>query len=86
VVEATFHAMSFARVGEVVALVRAGQPHARFRAVIQHDVLGQAKAQIALEELSIGLHVDRDAIEVVEPAHIDPPRWEALRLVLERRT
>ena len=45
VVEAALHAMRLAGVGEVVALVGAGQPHAGFRAVVQHDALGAAEAQ-----------------------------------------
>ena len=84
--EATFHAMRLARIGKIVALVRAGQPHAGFRAVIQHDTLGETKAQIALEKLPVGLHVNGKAVEVVEPAHIHSACWIALRLVLQRRT
>ncbi len=85
VMEATFDAMRFARVGQVVALVRAGEPHAGFRTVIEHDAFGETKAQIALEELAIGLNVDGKAVEVVEAAHVHAARREALRLVLERR-
>src|SRR3954454_25034144 len=51
VVEAALYTMRFARVGEVVALVRAGQPHAGLRAVFEHDALSVAEAEIALEEL-----------------------------------
>src|SRR5262249_60061430 len=69
VVEAALHAMSLASIGEVVALVRAGQPHARLRAAVQHDPLGETKAKIALEELPIGLHIDRKAVEMIEAAH-----------------
>src|SRR4051795_12277449 len=42
-----------------------------------------AEAQIALEELPVGLYIDREAVEVVEPAHIDAARRIALRLVLQ---
>jgi len=86
VVEATFDAMRFARVGEIVALVRAGEPHAGFRAVIEHDAFGETKAQIALEELAVGLHVDGEAVEVVEATYVDPTCREALRLIFKRRS
>jgi hypothetical protein len=53
--EAAFHAMSLTGVSKIVALVGAGQPHAGFRAVVQYDLLGEAKTQIALEELRFAL-------------------------------
>ena len=37
----------------------------------------QAEAEIALEELAVGLHVDGEAVEVVEPAHVDAARRES---------
>jgi hypothetical protein len=45
---------------------------------------GEAKAQIVLEELPVGLNVDREAVEVVEPAYIHAAGRKALRLVLQR--
>src|SRR6202035_2161971 len=85
VVEAPFHAMRLLRVGEVVALIRCREPHARFLARIEHDLLGEAKAEIFLKELSIGAHIHGEAIEMIEPSHIDTARRKPLSLVLQRR-
>ena len=74
-----------AGIGEVVALVRHRHPHRRFRAVVEDDLLGGAQAEIILEEQAVRLDVDGEAIEVVEPAHVDAARGKALRLVLQRR-
>jgi hypothetical protein len=75
--------MRFARIGEVVALVRGGQPHAGLGAVVEHDLLGETKAERLLEELAIGLDVRGQAVEVVKPAHVHAPARDALRLILQ---
>src|SRR5271165_2566619 len=86
VVEAPFHAVCFLGVSEVVALVRRRQPHAGLFTGIENDLLGQAEAQIILEEFAVGLDVDGEAIEVVESAHVHATRRIALGLVLQGRT
>ena len=43
------------------------------------------QAQIVFEEEPVGLDVDGEAIEVIEPADIDAARRKPLRLVLQRR-
>jgi hypothetical protein len=83
--EATFHAMRFLCVGEVVAFVGRGQPHPRFLAGIEDDLLGEAEPEIVLEKFAVRPYVDRQAIEVIEPSHVDAARGIALRLVLQRR-
>src|SRR6516165_3821594 len=83
--EAAFLAVMVAGIGEIVALVRHGHPHRSFRTVVEHDLLGGAAAEIVLEEQTVGLDVDGEAIEMVEPTHIDAAGGKALRLVLQRR-
>src|SRR5579862_1888735 len=84
VVEAPLGARVIAGVGEIVALVSTGHPHRSFGAIIQHDLLGQTKAQVFLEELAVGFDVDSEAIPVIETAHVDTARRKSLSLVLER--
>ncbi len=84
VVEAAADAVGFAGVGEVVALVGGGEPHAGFGAVVEHDEFGGAEAEGGLEELAVGADVDGEAVEMVEPADVDAAAGDALRLVLER--
>ena len=74
-----------AGIGEVVGLVGGGQPDAGFAAVIEHDALGQAEAEIVLEELATAADIGGEAVPVIEPAHVAAARRETLRLVLERR-
>src|SRR5271166_277658 len=78
------HAVRFLRVGEVVALVGRSEPHSRLLPGIEHDLLGETEAEIFLKELAVRLHVDGEAVEVVEPANAHPARGIALRLILER--
>ena len=78
VVEAAARAGMVAGVGEIVALVAHRHPHRGFGAVVQHDLLGQPAAEIFLEENAVGLDVDREAIEMIEAAHIDAARRKAL--------
>src|SRR5579872_1134324 len=85
VMEAAADAMRFERIGEIVALVGAGQPHAGFDAAIEHDLLGQAEAERLLEKFAIGADVLGEAVEMVDPADIDAARRKALRLVLQSR-
>ena len=54
VMEAPLHAVGLARIGEIVALVGAGEPHPRLDTVVEHDPLGQAEAEDRLKELAIG--------------------------------
>ena len=84
VVEAALHAVRFLRIGEIVALVRAGQPHAGFVAEIEQDLFGQAEAEPLLEEFAIGLDVNREAVEMIEPPHVDAARETLLGLILQR--
>src|SRR3569833_1368901 len=84
VMEAAGHAGVIARIGEVVGLVGGGQPDAGFRAVIEHDALGQAEAEIILEELAAGRDVGGQPVPVVETADVAAASREALRLVLQR--
>ena len=86
VMEASLYAMCLLRVGEIVALVGRGQPHSGFLAGVEHDLLRQAKAEIVLEEFSVRFDINSEAIEVVEPPHIDAARGVTLRLVLQCRT
>src|ERR1700733_1826996 len=74
-----------ARIGEVVALVRDRHPHRRFRAVVEHDLFGQPATQIFFEEYPVRLDIDSQTIEVIEAAHVDAARREALRLILQGR-
>lgn len=67
------------RIGEVVALVRHRQPHRGFTAVVEDDLLGEAAAEVILEELAVRFDVDGEAVEVIETADIDPARRKALR-------
>src|SRR5579872_564077 len=83
--EAAADAMRFERVGEIVALVGASQPHAGFDAAIEHDLLREAEAERLLEKLAIGADVLGEAVEVVDSADIDATRGKALRLVLQGR-
>ena len=83
--EAAFHAMRLARIGEVVALVGAGQPHARLDPVVEHDLLGQSEAERLLEKLPVRFDVGGQTIEMIDPADIDAARGKSLRLVLQRR-
>ncbi len=73
-----------AGVGKVVALVRHRHPHRSFGAVVEYDLFGSAEAQIIFEEEAVGLDIDREAIEVIEPADVDAARGKPLRLVLQR--
>src|SRR6516162_10302403 len=75
-----------ARVGKVVALVRASHPDSRFRAVIHHDLLGQAKAEVFLEKLAISRDVHSETVPMIQAAHVDAARREPLRLVFQRWT
>src|ERR1700689_4898611 len=54
-VEAAGRSGMIARISEVVALVRDRHPHRGFRAVVEHDLLGQAAAEICLEEYPVSL-------------------------------
>jgi hypothetical protein len=63
-----------AGIGEVVALVRHRHPHCGFGAVVEHDLLGETAAQIVLEEQPVRLDIDREAVEMIEPANVDAPR------------
>jgi polar amino acid transport system substrate-binding protein len=83
VVEAPLGARVIARIGKVVALVGEGEPHARLGAVVEHDLLGGARAEIFLEEQAVRLHISRQSVEMVEPAHIDAAGGKALRLILQ---
>jgi hypothetical protein len=65
---------------------RRKQPHAHFLARVQHDLLGETEAQIVLEELAIGPDIDREAVEMVEPANIRAAGGIALGLVFQRGT
>src|SRR5206468_7727863 len=58
--------------------------HRGFGAVVEHDLLGGAQAEIIFEEEPVGLDVYRKAIEMIEPADIDAARRKPLRLVLQR--
>ena len=53
------------------------------RAVVEHDLLGQAEAEIVLEELAVGLDVGGEPIEMVDAPHVAAARRIALRLVLQ---
>src|SRR5207237_10157203 len=75
-----------ARVGKVVALVRASHPDSRFRAVIHHDLLGQAKAEVFLEKLAIRRDVHGETVPMIQAAHVGAARREPLRLVFQRWT
>ena len=48
-------AVRFPGIGEVVALVGAGQPHPCFLAVVEHDLLGQAEAEALLKNSRLAL-------------------------------
>ena len=74
-----------ARVGEVIAFIRARHPQGGFRSVIKDNLLRQAKAKILFEELAIGLDVNGQAVPMVEAADIDATRGKALGLILQRR-
>jgi len=74
-----------ARIGEVVALVRAGHPHGGFRAVVQNDLLGQPEAQVLLEKRAVAFDVYGQAIPMIEAAHVDATRGKALGLILQGR-
>src|ERR1041385_556792 len=66
VMEAALGAGVVARIGEVVALVRGGHPHAGFAAVVEYDLFGEAEAEIVLEELAVGLDVDGEPVEMMD--------------------
>ncbi len=85
VVEAASGIGVIVRISEIIALVGERDPHGGFGAVVENDLLGQAAAEIILKENAIGPDVDRQAVEVVEPAHVDAARRIALGLVLQRR-
>ncbi len=83
VMQAALGAGAVARIGEVVGLVGRRHPHRAFGAVIEHDLLGGAEAEIILEEQPVGLDVDRKRVPVVETAHIAAARRKTLRLVFQ---
>jgi hypothetical protein len=74
-----------ARIGEIVGLVGGGHPHAGLGAVVEHDLLGEPKAQIGFEEFAVAGDVGGQAVEVVEAAHVAAAGRIALGLVLQRR-
>src|SRR5665213_3047252 len=85
VMEAALGSGGVLRIGEVVALVGAGHPHRRFDACIQDDLLSEAESQVVLEELAIGLDIDRQAVPVIQASDVAAARRKALGLILERR-
>ena len=82
--EAALGAVVVEREGEVVGLVVGGDPGAGLLAAVEHDLLGRAQAQHVLQEVPQLGDVEVEQVQVVEPAHVDAARGEALRLVLER--
>src|SRR5581483_3587178 len=54
-----------ARIGKIVTLVGAGHPHRSFRAVVHHDLLGQAEAEVLLKELAVRFDVHCQPVPVV---------------------
>jgi hypothetical protein len=85
VVEPVLGAGVIAGRGEVVGLVGGRHPHAGFGAVVEHDLLGEPKAEIVFEEFAVALDVGRQAIEVVDAPHVATARRITLRLILQRR-
>ena len=73
-----------AGVGEVVGLLVGREPDARFRAVVEHDLLGEPQAEVCLEERAVLARVDREEVDVIEVPHADAAAGIALRLVLQR--
>ena len=55
------------------------------RPSFEHDLLGKTEAEIILEENPVGFDVDREAVQMIEPAHIDAARGISLGLILQRR-
>ena len=51
---------------------------------IQHDLLGQAESQIVVEEFAVGLDIDSQPVEMIQPAHVAAARGKPLGLILER--
>src|SRR5882724_8700968 len=71
------------RIGEVVTLVRHRHPHRGFGAVVEHDLFGQPAAEIVFKKEAVGFDVDRETIEVIEPANVDAARGKPLRLIFQ---
>ncbi len=84
VVQTSLGSGMVARVGEIVTLVRRGHPHAGLRAIVEYDLFGQHEAEIVLKKLAIGFDVGSQAIEMVDPTHINATRRKLLGLVFER--
>jgi hypothetical protein len=86
VVKATLHAVRLTRVGEIVALVRASEPHSSLSAVVENDRFREPETQIFLKEFTVRLHINRQTVEMVESTDVDPPSWISLSLVLQSGT
>ena len=85
VVQPAARAGDVARVREVVRLLVGREPDARLGAVVEHDLLGQPQAEVALAEDAVLARVDGQEVDVVEVPDAHAAPRVALRLVLERR-
>src|SRR5690349_17543689 len=81
VMEAALGSSRVLGIRKVVAFVSAGHPHGGLDAAVEHDLLGEAKAQVVFEKFAIGLDIHGQAVPVIQAAYVATARRESLGLI-----
>src|ERR1700687_5184479 len=71
VVEAAARSRMIARVSEIVTLVADREPHARFRSIVHHDLLGEPATQVVFKKYPVRLDIDGEAVQMIESPDVD---------------